>query len=63
MLSYYPGGINLMDLVQYNFKDAEIIEYVRVIIDKSLQLTDGDFAICYLDGKFRVKRVRLEPDE
>lgn len=63
MLSYYPGGIDLMDLVQYNFKDAEIIEYVRVIIDKSLQLTDGDLAICYLDGKFRVKRVRLEPDE
>lgn len=25
MLSYYLGGINLMDLVQYNFKDAEII--------------------------------------
>lgn len=29
MLSYYLGGINLMDLMQYNFKDAKIMEYVR----------------------------------
>lgn len=29
MLSYYLGGINLMDLMQYNFKDSKIMEYVR----------------------------------
>lgn len=29
MLSYYLGGINLMDLMQYNFKDAKIMEYTR----------------------------------
>ena len=33
-----------------------------LIIDKSLELMDNDLAICFIDGEFTVKRVRLEPD-
>lgn len=29
MLSYYLGGINLIDLMEINFKNAKIVEYVR----------------------------------
>ena len=33
-----------------------------LIIDKSLELMDNDLAVCFIDGEFTVKRVRLEPD-
>ena len=29
MLTYYLGGINLKDLLEYNFKDKDYIRYVR----------------------------------
>lgn len=29
MLSYYLGGINLIDLMQFNFKNKDTIEYIR----------------------------------
>ena len=44
MLSYYLGGINLMDLMQYNFKDAKIMEYVR---EKSKNTKKGDMKISF----------------
>lgn len=44
MLSYYLGGINLMDLMQYNFKDAKIVEYVR---EKSKNTKRGDMKISF----------------
>ena len=30
------------------------------MIDKSLELQDDDLAVCYLDGEFTLKRVRME---
>lgn len=33
-----------------------------LVIDKSLDLIDGDLAVCYIDGEFTVKRVKLETD-
>lgn len=33
-----------------------------LVIDKSLELTDDDLAVCFIDGEFTVKRVRLEQD-
>lgn len=38
-LSYYLGGINLIDLMQINFKGATVIEYVR---EKSKNTKKGD---------------------
>lgn len=31
-----------------------------LIVDKSLPLRDGCIAVCYVDGEFTVKRVKLE---
>ena len=39
MLSYYLGGINLIDLMNINFKGATIIEYIR---EKSKNTKKGD---------------------
>ena len=33
-----------------------------LVIDKSLELTDDDLAVCFIDGEFTVKRVRLEQE-
>ena len=33
-----------------------------LVIDKSLELVDDDLAVCFIDGEFTVKRVRLETD-
>lgn len=38
-LSYYLGGINLIDLLDIDFKNAKVIEYVR---EKSVNTKRGD---------------------
>lgn len=44
MLSYYLGGINLIDLIQFNFKNKDTIEYVR---EKSKNTKKGDKKISF----------------
>ena len=44
MLSYYLGGINLVDLMQINFKGRITIEYVR---QKSKNTKKGDKKVCF----------------
>ncbi len=33
-----------------------------VLVDKSLQPRDGDIAVCFLDGEFTMKRLKVEKD-
>lgn len=44
MLSYYLGGINLIDLMQINFKGKDVIEYIR---EKSKNTKKGDKKISF----------------
>lgn len=44
MLSYYLGGINLIDLMQFNFKNKDTIEYVR---EKSKNTKKGNKKISF----------------
>ena len=43
-------------------QDENIVEGDILVIDKSLELVDGDIAVCFVDGEFTVKRVKLEKD-
>lgn len=45
-----------------SMREEGIEEGDILVIDKSLELTDNDLAVCFIDGEFTVKRVRLEPD-
>ena len=45
-----------------SMRDEGIEEGDILVIDKSLELQDDDLAVCFVDGEFTVKRVRLEPD-
>ena len=45
-----------------SMKDANIEEGDLLIIDKSIEPTNGKIAVCYIDGEFTVKRIKLESD-
>jgi len=43
-----------------SMKDAGIDHGDLLIIDKSLEPRDGKIAVCYIDGEFTIKRIKLE---
>ena len=46
-----------------SMKDAGIFDGDLLIVDKSIEPTDGKIAICYIDGEFTVKRIKIDKDE
>lgn len=42
--------------------DAGLSDGDLLIIDKSLEPTDGKIAVCFIDGEFTVKRIKIESD-
>lgn len=46
-----------------SMKDAGIDDGDIMVIDKSLRPSDGMIAVCYLDGEFTAKRIRLGKDK
>lgn len=44
----------------YSMKDAGILEDDILIIDKSLEPQDGDIAVCFIDGEFTLKQIKIE---
>lgn len=46
----------------YSMKDEGISDGDLLVIDKSLEPEDGKIAVCYIDGEFTVKKIRLEKD-
>ena len=45
-----------------SMKDAGINDGDLLVIDKSLEPTNGKIAVCFIDGEFTVKRIKLEKD-
>lgn len=45
-----------------SMKDAGIDDGDLLVIDKSLEVTDGKIAVCYVDGEFTLKRIKIEKD-
>lgn len=43
-----------------SMKDAGINDGDLLIIDKSLEPTNGKIAVCFIDGEFTVKRIKIE---
>ena len=42
-----------------SMRDADILPGDYLIIDRSLQPSNGDIAVCFIDGEFTVKRLSL----
>ena len=45
-----------------SMKDAGIHHGDLLIIDKSIEPQDGKIAVCYIDGEFLVKKIKIEKD-
>ncbi|WP_164126214.1 LexA family protein [Sphingobacterium luzhongxinii] len=43
-----------------SMRDAGIDDGDIMVIDKSLRPSDGMIAVCYLDGEFTAKRIRIQ---
>lgn len=43
-----------------SLEGADIHDGDIVVIDKSLEPTDGSIAVCFIDGEFTLKRIRIE---
>lgn len=42
-----------------SMRDECIEEGDLLVVDKSVEAADGDLAVCYLDGEFTLKRIRM----
>lgn len=58
----HPASTFYGRIVGDSMKDEGIEEGDILIIDKSLELIDGDLAVCFINREFTVKRVKLEKD-
>lgn len=45
-----------------SMQDAGILDGDLLVIDKSLEPQDGDMAVCYIDGDFTLKFIRIEKE-
>jgi len=46
-----------------SMRDAGIFSGDLVVIDRSLQASDGDYVAAYIDGEFTVKEFRSDPSQ
>ncbi len=58
----HPASTFYGRVVGDSMRDEGIEEGDILVIDKSLELMDEDLAVCFIDGEFTVKRVKLETD-
>ena len=56
----HPASAFFGCVVGDSMRDEGIEEGDILVIDKSLELQDDDLAVCFIDGDFTVKRVRIE---
>ena len=58
----HPASTFYGRVVGDSMKEEGIEEGDILVIDKSLELMNEDLAVCFIDGEFTVKRVKLEQD-
>jgi DNA polymerase V len=46
-----------------SMKNAGINDGDLLVIDKSIEPVDGKIAVCYLDGEFTLKRIKIKKNE
>jgi len=57
-----PGSTFFGRVKGFSMKDAGISDGDVLVIDKSLEPRDGAIAVCFVDGEFTVKQIRVEKD-
>jgi DNA polymerase V len=47
----------------FSMKDAGVDHEDLLVIDKSLQYRSGALAVCFINGEFTLKRIKVEHDK
>jgi len=55
--STFFGRVKGNSMIDIGISNGDLL-----IVDKSLEATDGKIAVCYVDGEFTVKRLKVEKD-
>lgn len=55
--STFYGRVKGDSMIDAGIHDGDIL-----IIDKSLDPKDGDMAVCYIDGEFTIKYIKIEKE-
>ena len=58
----HPYATFLARVAGNSMQDEGIEEGDILVVDKSLEPMDDDLAVCYVDGEFTLKRIRIEKD-
>ncbi|WP_223032673.1 LexA family protein [Hanstruepera marina] len=53
----FYGRVRGDSMIDAGFSDGDLL-----IVDKSLEPTNNKIAVCFLDGEFTVKRIKIEKD-
>lgn len=53
----FYGRVSGDSMINEGIEDGDLL-----VIDRSLQPEDGDLAVCYVDGDFTLKRIKIEPN-
>ena len=54
----YFGRVKGDSMSEVGIEDGDLI-----VIDKSIEATNGKIAVCYVDGEYTLKKVKLENNE
>lgn len=57
----HPSATFYGRVVGDSMKDEGIEPGDLLVVDRSLEPSDGDLAVCCVDGEFTLKRIHLEP--
>lgn len=55
--STFYGRVKGDSMIDANVHDGDIL-----VIDKSLEPRNGDMAVCFIDGEFTIKYIKIEKD-
>ena len=58
----HPSSTFFGRVMGESMRDAGISDGDLLVVDKSVKPSDGSVAVCFIDGEFTVKRVRIEYD-
>lgn len=62
LLIKHPATTFFCNVKGDSMRDAGIHDGDLLIIDRSIRPQDGKIAVCYIDGEFTVKRLKVERD-
>jgi len=62
VLIQHPSATILGRVKGQSMQDIGIDDGDLMIIDRSIEPTDGKIAVCYIDGGFIVKRIKMDKD-